>query len=243
MLYIYCFIIIVKGNTYLQLVESYRNHKGQPATRVLANLRNITKMSVEEVDRLITFFIKAAGMQEKYRKLDFETGKGYHYGTVLPVMAIWHQLELEQIIDNAVSSQVDISVFRIALIQTSNRFSNPGSKFACFRWYYHSVFSQMRNFVQFPDDEDEQLHAFYRTLDYLCKAKDKIEKELYYWLIGYGVNSSLILYDVTSTYFEGTQAEIGRRGYSRDNRGDLDQIVVGILRAGTIPILILSAGM
>jgi len=218
-----------KGNTYLQFVESYRNHRGQPATRVLANLRNITKMSEKEIDRLTTSFIKAAGMQEKYQKINLETGKGYHYGTVLPAMAVWHQLGLEQIIDNAVSSQVDIPVSRIALIQTANRFSDRGSKLACFRWYYHSVFFQMRNFVQFPDDEDEQLHTFYRALDYLCKAKDKIEKELYYRLMGYGVDSSLILYDITSTYFEGTQAEIGRHGYSRDKRGDLDQIVVGLV--------------
>lgn len=218
-----------KGNTYLQFVESYRNHKGQPATRVLANLRNITKMSEEEVDRLTASFIRAAGMQEKYQKLDLETGKGYHYGTVLPAIAVWHQLGLEEIIDNAVNSQVEIPVSRIALIQTANRFSDPASKLACFRWYYHSLFSQMKNFVQFPDDEDEQLHTFYRALDYLCKAKDKIEKELYYRLIGYGMDNSLILYDITSTYFEGAQAEIGKPGYSRDKRGDLDQIVMGLV--------------
>ena len=119
-------------------------------------------MSEEEVDRLITSFIKAAGMQEKYRKLNFETGKSYHYGTVLLVMAIWHQLELEQIIDNAVSSQVDISVSMIALIRISNRFSDSGSKLTCFRWYYHSVFSQMRNFVQFPGDEDDGQPVIYQ---------------------------------------------------------------------------------
>ena len=218
-----------KGSTYLQFVESYRNHKGQPATRVLANLRNITKMSEDEVDRLTTSFIKAAGMQYKYQKIDFEAGKGYHYGTLLPVIAIWHQLGLEEIITNAVSSQVEIPVSRIALIQTANRFSAPGSKLACFRWYYHSVFSQMKNFVDFPDDEDEQLHTFYRALDYLCEAKEKIEKKLYYRLMGYGIDNSLILYDITSTYFEGTKAEIGRKGYSRDKRGDLDQIVVGLV--------------
>ncbi len=34
-----------KGNTYLQLVQSFRNHKGQPQSRVLANIGNISKMS------------------------------------------------------------------------------------------------------------------------------------------------------------------------------------------------------
>ena len=218
-----------KGNTYLQFVTSYRNEKGQPATRVLAGLGNITKMSEQQIERLTASFIRATGMEKKFGKHDFEAGKGYHYGSILPVIALWHQLGLEEIIDSAVSEKVEIAVSRIALIQTANRFSDPGSKLACFRWYYRSLFSQMKNFVYFPEDEDEQLHIYYRALDYLCKAKGQIEKQLYYRLLGYGLDNSLILYDITSTYFEGEQAEIGKKGFSRDKRGDLDQIVVGLV--------------
>ena len=216
-------------NTYLQFVTSYRNNKGQPATRVLASLGNITKMPEEQIERLTASFIRAVGMEKKFDKLSFKAGKGYHYGTILPVIALWHQLGLEEIINSAVSSKVEIPVSRIALIQTANRFSDPGSKLACFRWYYLSLFSQMKNFVNFPEDEDEQLHTYYRSLDYLCKAKKTIEKELYYRLLGYGLDNSLVLYDITSTYFEGEQAEIGKKGFSRDKRWDLDQIVVGIV--------------
>ncbi len=216
-------------NTYLQFVTSYRNNKNQPATRVLASLGNITKMPEEQIERLTASFIRAVGMEKKFDKLSFKAGKGYHYGTILPVIALWHQLGLEEIINSAVSSKVEIPVSRIALIQTANRFSDPGSKLACFRWYYLSLFSQMKNFVNFPEDEDEQLHTYYRSLDYLCKAKKTIEKELYYRLLGYGLDNSLVLYDITSTYFEGEQAEIGKKGFSRDKRWDLDQIVVGIV--------------
>jgi len=216
-------------NTYLQFVTSYRNKKGQPATRVLAGLGNITRMSEEQIERLTASFIRATGMERRFAKVDFQAGKGYHYGSILPVIALWHQLGLEQIIDYAVSSKVEIAVSRIALIQTANRFSDPGSKLACFRWYYRSLFSQMKNFVNFPEDEDEELHTYYRALDYLCEAKENIEKRLYYRLLGYGLDNSLILYDITSTYFEGEQAEIGKPGFSRDRRGDLDQIVVGLV--------------
>ena len=216
-------------NTYLQFVTSYRNEKGQPATRVLAGLGNITKMSEEQIERFTASYIRATGMEKRFGRVDFEAGKGYHYGSILPVIALWHQLGLEQIIDYAVSAKVAISVSRIALIQTANRFSEPGSKLACFRWYYRSLFSQMKNFVNFPEDEDEELHTYYRALDYLCEAKEDIEKQLYYRLLGYGLDNSLILYDITSTYFEGEQAEIGKQGFSRDRRGDLDQIVVGLV--------------
>jgi len=218
-----------KGNAYLQFVESYRNQKGQSTKRILANIGNITKMSEEKIERLTASFIRATGMESKYQKYEFEAGKGLHYGTILPVIAIWNQLGLEEIINKAMPDKVGISVSRIALIQTANRFSDPGSKLACFRWYHLSLFSQMKNFINFPDDEEEQLHTYYRALDYLCRAKEEIEKELYYRLLGYGMDNSLILYDITSTYFEGEQAEIGDKGFSRDKRGDLDQIVVGLV--------------
>ena len=218
-----------KGNAYLQFVESYRNKKGQSVKRVLANLGNITQMTEEKKERLTASFIRATGMEEKYQKYDLEAGKGFHYGTILPVIAIWNQLGLEEIINKAMPDKVEISVSRIALIQTANRFSDPGSKLACFRWYHLSLFSQMKNFIHFPDDDEEQLHTYYRALDYLCRAKKEIEKELYYRLLGYGMDNSLILYDITSTYFEGEQAEIGHKGFSRDKRGDLDQIVIGLV--------------
>lgn len=218
-----------KGNTYLQYVKSYRNEKKQPATRVLASLGNITKMGEQEIERLTVSFIRAIGLESKFQKTDFEAGKGYHYGTVLPAMAVWHQLGLGEIITKAVSPRVEIPVSRIALIQTANRFSDPGSKLACYRWYAHSFFSQMKHFISFPEDEEEKLHMYYRALDYLCSAKGEIEKELYFRLQGYGMDSSLILYDLTSTYFEGLEAEIGEQGYSRDMRPDALQIVVGIV--------------
>jgi len=186
-------------------------------------------MPEEKIERLTLSFIRAAGMEKKFQKYDFEVGKGYHYGSLLPAIAVWHQLGMEEIIDGCVAKKVEIPVSRIALIQTANRFSDPGSKLACFRWYYRSLFSQMKNFVHFPSDEDERLHTFYRALDYLCRAKKQIERELYFRLLEYGIDNSLILYDITSTYFEGTHAQLGKKGFSRDKRGDLEQIVVGIV--------------
>lgn len=218
-----------KGNTYLQYVESYRNRKGQPATRVLAGLGNVTKMSEDKIESLVASFIRATGMEDKFQRAYFQCGKGYHYGTIMPVIALWHQLGMEEIINKVISSKVQIPVSRIALIQIANRFSEPCSKLACYRWYWRSLFSQMRNFINFPDSEDEQLHMYYRSLDYLCEAKEEIEIELYHRLIGFGMDNSIILYDITSTYFEGTESEIGVKGYSRDRRSDADQIIIGIV--------------
>ena len=218
-----------KGNSYLQYVHSYRNEKGQPATKVLGSLANITNLSEEEIERITLSFIKALGIEERFTMNKYRAGKGYHYGTCLPAVAIWDQLGLDEIISKALPAKVKIPVSKISLIQTANRFSDPGSKLACFRWYGKSMFSQLKNFVTFPANDKEKLHTYYRSLDYLCKAKNKIEKELYYYFKGYGMDNSLVLYDITSVYFEGDQSEIGKNGYSRDQRPDADQIVMGLV--------------
>ncbi len=226
-----------KGNTYLQLVASYRNENKQPATRVLANLGNISTLSEQQIERLTTSFIKAVGMEDKFQLNNFTAGKGYHYGSCLPVIALWQQHNLTGIINNGLPEKVKIAVAQISLIQTANRFSDPGSKLACYRWYENSLFSQMNNFVNFPDQDQEKLHSYYRSLDYLCSIKADIERQLYNHFNSYHKDNSLILYDLTSVYFEGEQAALAVPGYSRDNRPDADQIVVGVVINGEgIPI-------
>ena len=68
----------------------------------------------------------------------------------------------------------------------------------------------MKNFIHFPDDKKEKVHTYYRSLDYLCGIKEKMEAELYYRLKGYGLDNSLVLYDITSIFFEGNKAEGAR---------------------------------
>lgn len=66
----------------------------------------------------------------------------------------------------------------------------------------------------------------YRALDWLEERQDGIEARLARRRLRDG---SLVLYDVTSTYFEGRRCPLAARGHSRDHRGDRLQIVVGLL--------------
>ncbi len=226
-----------KQNTYLQLVESYRNENKQPSTRILANLGNISILSEEQIDRLTVSFIKAIGVEDKFQKNNIKAGTGYHYGSCLPVMGIWNELNLGGIINNALSAKIAIPVSHITLVQIANRFSDPGSKLACFRWFEYSVFSQLQNFIHFPDDEHEKLHTYYRSLDYLYTIKDTVEEQLYYHFKSYNSENTLVFYDLTSVYFEGEQADMAVPGYSRDHRPGADQIVIGLVMNGDgIPI-------
>lgn len=80
----------------------------------------------------------------------------------------------------------------------------------------------------------EQVHAFrlYAALDRLLPNREAIEKHLRQRLGElFPLQCDLLLYDVTSTYFEGEMADcpIAKRGYSRDSRGDRPQVCIGLV--------------
>ena len=72
----------------------------------------------------------------------------------------------------------------------------------------------------------------YRTLDQLLKAQEAIENDLKDRLgTLFQLDYDLLLYDLTSTYFEGLAEEndLAQRGYSRDHRSDCKQIVLALV--------------
>ena len=68
----------------------------------------------------------------------------------------------------------------------------------------------------------------YATLDWLGREQPFIEARLARRHLKDG---ALLLYDVTSTYLEGSCCELAQHGYSRDHRGDRPQIVIGLMCA------------
>src|SRR5262249_29484635 len=84
----------------------------------------------------------------------------------------------------------------------------------------------------------QQLHAWYRTLDRLLRAKDAIEVSLYQRLRDlFSIKPDLVFYDITSTYFEGTgPGEMARHGYSRDQKRRNVQVIVGVVMVAGWPI-------
>lgn len=83
-----------------------------------------------------------------------------------------------------------------------------------------------------------QLGAWYRTLDVLIKAKDKIEVALFHRLRDlFSLKPELVLFDITSTYFEGAgPEEFAKHGYSRDGKPQNVQVVVGVVMVAGWPI-------
>jgi len=117
----------------------------------------------------------------------------------------------------------------VVAIEVINRLCAPCSEFALAEHWYAA--SALPDLLGVPDDAVTK-DRLYRTLDALRRAKEAIEDDLKGRLgTLFDLDYELLLYDLTSTYFEGLAEgnDLARRGYSRDHRGDCKQVVLALV--------------
>jgi transposase len=136
----------------------------------------------------------------------------------------WRRLELDSILDKAGLSE---GARRLTLAMTLNRLIHPSSELAMPDWIRATALPDILG-VDFDELAED---ALYRNLDKLHEHRVAIETALAdRERTLFGLDQTVFLYDVTSTYFEGramSNAE-AKRGYSRDHRGDCKQVLVGL---------------
>jgi transposase len=110
-----------------------------------------------------------------------------------------------------------------------NRLCQPGSEFAVHRqWFLASAMDELLE-CDFAVAEKDRL---YRCLDRVLTHKDALCQHLVgQWKTLFDARFDILLYDLTSTYFEGGCGQIpkARHGYSRDGRGDCRQVVLALV--------------
>src|SRR5712691_1599805 len=104
------------------------------------------------------------------------------------------------------------------------RLIEPGSKLATARGLDDETASNSLGQVLDLGEVDER--ELYATLDWLMGQQERIKKSL---ARRYLHDGTLVLYDVTSTYFEGRTCPLANRGYNRDRKRGKLQIVIGLL--------------
>lgn len=143
---------------------------------------------------------------------------------------LWRELGLEEFWDRRLGSERGaIPWSKVLSILTINRLCDPASEFMVHRrWFLNTALDQLLN-VDFGAVDKDRL---YRCLDRLLPHKD----ELFQFLAGrwktlFDAKFDVLLYDLTSTYFEGSCAEIpkAKHGYSRDGRPDCRQVVIALV--------------
>ena len=115
---------------------------------------------------------------------------------------------------------------KLALFLIVARVAHQGSRLSAVRWAEEHAVAEVLGIAPFDEDD------LYEALDWLAQNQQRIENKLYRTYVKQvGKPPVLVLYDVTSSYFEGEHNELAEYGYNRDGKKGKKQIVIGLLTA------------
>ena len=205
------------------LRESYRVGN-KVKKRTLANLTDWPPEVIEGFRMLLRGGAVVENLAES-----FEVVREYPHGHVAAALGTLRQIGLEKILSARRCRERDLAVGMIVA-----RILEPRSKLATARGFSAETCSHSLGKVLGVECANED--DLYEALDWLGDRQERIEKTLARKHLENGV---LVLYDITSTYFEGRTCPLARYGHSRDGRKDKLQIVLGLLCTGEgIPIAV-----
>ncbi len=228
----------LKNNSrdYWQLVETYRTTRG-PRQRVIANLSLFDE--TERVGIAETVNGKAGQLrlpgedQPEWVEIDIKrirVENPRQFGSPWLALYLWKILEFPEVLKSLLPmGREDIPWSDMVSVLALSRLCNPSSELALAEQEFeHSALGELLGIPPCKVNDDR----LYRTLDHLIKHKSALEThlknragELFY------LKYDLLLYDITSTYFEGMckNNPQAKRGYSRDNRSDCLQVCIALV--------------
>ena len=189
--------------------ESYRDEEGKVKNRTLANITSWPRPRIEVLRRLLRGDLDTATFSEP---------------TAGPVFGLLHALKQVATDIGLPTALGRTEAGKLALFLVLARVAHQGSRLSAVRWATDHAVAEVLGLGKF-DEKD-----LYGALDDLCNRQEKIEKALFRsYLKRNGAPPSLVLYDVTSSYFEGEHNALGEFGYNRDGKKGKLQIVIGLL--------------
>ena len=199
------------------LRESYREG-GKVKKRTLANLSHLPEHAIEGLKILLK---KGSLVNLPALKDSFEIKRSLPHGHVKAVLEVAKSIGLANIISSKPSEKLQLVMAMII-----SRIIYPKSKLSTSRGLdtetRNSTLSQELGIEECSSDD------LYKAMDWLIKRQSRIEKKL---ADKHLEDRTLVLYDITSTYFEGDSCPIAKFGYSRDKKRGKKQIVIGLLCA------------
>jgi transposase len=197
------------------LRESYREN-GKVKTRTLANLSHLPSHQIQALRLALSGSLPAPG-----RSLpdSFRITRSLPHGHVAAVLGSLRQLQLDSLLDPRPSRPRDLVIAMIVA-----RILEPASKLATARGLHADTLHHSLGEVLQLDSADET--ELYQAMDWLLPRQARLEQQLAQRHLS---NGGLVLYDLTSTYFEGRHCPLAKLGHSRDDKSGKLQIVFGLL--------------
>ena len=196
-------------NEYVRIVEAYRDD-GKVKQRTVADLgrKDLLAEIFPKLQRLLGR--DDSGENAENKALDIIDASTW--GPILAVRALFDQLGLWSILEATLGKSKGVPFTDRAFVLIANRLTHPASEHGLAGWLETEFVCdrQGRRFIPHWHQHKrvrvhfQQLEAWYRTLDQLVAAKEQIEVALYHRLRDlFSFKPDLVLYDITSTYFEG----------------------------------------
>jgi transposase len=189
-----------------------------------------TKLALFASDHPVPTYAAEMGVQ--VRLAEFRLERPRQWGACWVFERLWDQLQLEQFWRARLTpSREHTGWYHVLLVLCAYRLIDPGSEWRLHReWYQKSAMADLLH-------EDFALAAkdnLYRCLDKLVKHKTALFSYLQgRWQDLFGITYEVLLYDLTSTYFESDppfpEGDQRRFGYSRDKRSDCVQVVIALV--------------
>jgi len=190
------------------LRESYREGR-KVGKRTLANLSSLSAAQIEAM--------RAALRGDALQPVSqlFEATASPAHGHVQAVTTAMQRLGFASLLFSKPCRERDLVMAMVA-----SRILAPHTKLATTRWWHTTTLGV--DFGVASCDEDD----LYAAMDWLLSRQDTIQKKLGARHLGEG---SLVLYDLSSSYFEGVCCPLAKLGYNRDGKKGLLQVNYGLL--------------
>jgi transposase len=197
-----------KTYTSTLLRRSFRED-GKVKKETLANLSHLPAEAIDAIRKVL------AGRTLMDAEDAFQIERSLPAGHVNAALVMARRLELAKLLDRSPSRARDLCTAMIL-----SRVIAPGSKLSTVRSLGQSTLASELG-VEGADEDD-----LYAAMDWLIERQAPIEDQLAKRHLRDG---EMVLYDVSSSYFEGRHCPLGKLGYSRDGQKNLPQIIYGLL--------------
>ena len=198
------------------LRESYRSEDGKVKKRTIANLSSWKPEVIEGLRVLL----KGGSASDKPLEEQFKVERTLPHGHVAAVLGLFRKLGMFPLLARQRSEERSLAAALIV-----SRLLDPGSKLALSRQLSRRTATSTLG-EELGLEEKVSEKDLYRAMAWLLARQDKIEQRLGKKHLS---SSDPILYDLSSTYYEGSTCVLAQRGYSRDGKPGTRQINFGLL--------------
>ena len=176
------------------------------------------------------FDTEEVGERVEVRLREIQIERGRRFGDVWMGWMLWKSIGLDEVLQQWMpSGWEEVPWAQMAGVQVIARLCEPSSDLHISEdWFRKTALDDLLGVAE----EKVNQQRVYRALDRLLPHKEKLEAHLKNRLGEmFGLKYDLMLYDVTSTYFEGacTSNTLAKRGYSRDRRPDCKQVCIALV--------------